>query len=275
MSRKRMYLRCLTKSWLAAKAFAALAVLVLVSGCGTASHLDLSLKTNAGLRARLSGDPVPVTIGVDEFIDLRPQSHGSDNKKYYSFFPGVLWVNIGTNLPEIYTAFTPFRTRALTSGVAEAVAHAIRQSGLCRKIVFLPVDPYAKVDYRLEGILRRTQVDERGYYYGFLMYAWILRLMGLPYVRYNVFLEVDLRLRSMQSNKIIWETKIAGCRTGKYHNVYSLTRGKEGKHCIAYYLSDILGAKLPAVLRDMKAALAAIAGPITAVEESKSREVEK
>ena len=70
MSRKRMYLRFLTKPWLPAKVLPIVAVLVVVSGCGTVSHLDLSLKTDAGLRAKLSGDPVSVTIGVDEFVDL-------------------------------------------------------------------------------------------------------------------------------------------------------------------------------------------------------------
>src|SRR3972149_6860897 len=119
-------------------------IAALVSAC-SASKLDLSLdfKNDKPLYA----SAFRKVLGVDEFIDIRPQAATSDAKKWSGFIPGTLW---------LYFLF--------------------------EKSVFLPNDRYASIDYRLEGILNRTTVRETGYYYGSSFYAWITRIVGLPYV---------------------------------------------------------------------------------------------
>jgi hypothetical protein len=226
---------------------------LLFAGCA-ASQLDFSL---AGSDSPPSAPPRvrPVVVGVDNFVDLRPQTRGSDNKKWLAFIPGILWLDIDSDVPEIYTAFTPFDSRPMPMNVARSIAQDIRNSGRFESVVFLPEDPYQEVDYRLEGVLRRTFVHERGYYYGSSIYAWATRVLGLPYVSYTVVLEVDLRLRSMASQEVVWSGRIAGDRHDKYYNVYWVAHGREGKHLIAYNFSKILGKALPRILQGLTEAV--------------------
>jgi len=226
---------------------------LLCVGCA-ASQLDFSLASNDPVQLGAT-DTRPVVIGVDNFVDLRPQKRGSDNKKWMAFIPGVLWLDIDSDVPEIYTAFTPFNSRPLAMNVARSIAQDIRQSGLFESVLFLPEDPYQETGYRLEGVLRRTFVHERGYYYGSSIYAWLTRVFGLPYVSYTVVLEVDLRLRSMATGEVVWSGQIAGERKDKYHNVYGVAHGREGKHLIAYNFSKIIGEALPRILQGLTQAV--------------------
>ncbi len=103
--------------------------------------------------------------------------------------------------------------------------------------------------------MRRSLVEETGYYYGSSIYAWVTRILGLPYVSYNMELEVDLRLCSINTNEILWKGTIAGTREDKYHNVYGLARGIDGKHIIAYNFSQIMSEQLPDILSGLRNAL--------------------
>ncbi len=229
------------------------ALAFLLTGCA-ASKLDLSLKSPS-TSYKVVERPLPVVIGVDSFVDLRPQTRGSDNKKWLGFIPGVLWIEIDSDIPEIYTAFSPFNSRPMNVSVAEAIADSMARSSLCERVVFLPENPYEKVDYRLEGILRRSLVQETGYYYGSSMYAWLTRILSLPYVSYRVTLEADLRLRSMRDNRIVWRGRISGSRQDKYHSVYDLARGKDGKHLIAYQFARIIEEQLNGIFKGMEQAI--------------------
>jgi len=226
---------------------------LLFAGCA-ASQLDFSLASSARMPVAATG-VLPVVIGVDNFVDLRPQLRGSDNKKWMAFIPGILWLDIDSDVPEIYTAFTPFNSRPMAMNVARSIAQDIRKSGLFESVVFLPEDPYQEAGYRLEGVLRRSFVHERGYYYGSSIYAWATRVFGLPYVSYTIALEVDLRLRSMATGEVVWRGQIAGERQDKYHNVYGVAHGKEGKHLIAYNFSKILDEALPRILQGLTQAI--------------------
>ena len=226
---------------------------LLLAGCA-ASQLDFSLASK-GSPPVMASKVRPVVIGVDEFVDLRPQLRGSDNKKWLAFIPGILWLDIDSDVPEVYTAFTPFNSRPMAMNVARSLAQDIRQSGLFQSVVFLPEDPYQEVGYRLEGVVRRTFVHERGYYYGSSIYAWATRVLGLPYVSYTVDLEVDLRLRSMATHEVVWSGRIAGQRRDKYYNVYAVAHGREGKHLIAYNFTKILAKALPGILQGMAQAV--------------------
>ena len=234
----------------------AIAICLLLTAC-SASQLDLSVRSPVPASALEDADRVPpdIVFGVDNFVDLRPQTRGSDNKKWMGFIPGVLWIEIDSDIPEIYTAFSPFDSRPFNSNVAEAIADALGQSGLCHSVVFLPEDPYRHIDYRLEGVLRRSLVQETGYYYGSGMYAWLTRIFGLPYVSYKIELKVDLRLRSMTTDKILWKGLIAGRREDKYHSVYDLAGGANGKHLIAYNFSRIISEQIPGILSGLRRTL--------------------
>jgi hypothetical protein len=220
---------------------------VSLGGCAP-SNLDFSLETGANITASTVASPADAVIGVDTFIDMRPQRRGSENKQWLGFIPGVLYLEIDSDLPEIYTAYSTFNSRPFTFSVSEAVTKAIADAGLCRNVVFLPEDPYARVDYRLEGVLRRSLVRETAYYYGSSVYAWVTRILGLPYVSYDIVLDVDLRLRSMETKEVVWVGKISGTREDKYHSVYGLAMGREGKDLLAYNFSRILSEQMPGVL---------------------------
>jgi hypothetical protein len=236
--------------------FLTIATGLLLGGCA-ASQLDMSVKSMVPVppNADTAEVPLQIVLGVDNFVDLRPQTRGSDNKKWMGFIPGILWIEISSDIPEIYTAFSPFNSRPFNFNIAKAIADITAQSGLCRTVVFLPEDPYRHIDYRLEGILRRSFVEETGYYYGSGIYAWVTRILGLPYVSYKMELELDLRLRSMTTNDVLWKGTIAGTREDKYHNVYGLARGMDGKHIIAYNFSQIMSEQLPGILSGLRKAL--------------------
>ncbi|MCD6197113.1 MAG: hypothetical protein J7K15_00880 [Deltaproteobacteria bacterium] len=236
--------------------FLTIATGLLLGGCA-ASQLDMSVRSVAPVPfdTDTAESPLQIVLGVDNFVDLRPQTRGSDNKKWMGFIPGILWIEISSDIPEIYTAFSPFNSRPFNFNVAQAIADTIGQSSLCRAVVFLPEDPYRHIDYRLEGVLRRSLVEETGYYYGSGIYAWVTRIFGLPYVSYNMELEVDLRLRSMTTNDVLWKGTIAGTREDKYHNVYGLAEGIDGKHIIAYNFSQIMSEQLPDILSGLRKAL--------------------
>ena len=223
---------------------AALAAILLLAGC-SAKSIDFSLDhlepgQDLAKASIHSDDAVNKTIGVDAFIDFRPQKRGSDSKKWMGFIPGVLWLEIDSDMPELYTAFSPFNSEKMNLSAARAVYGYMKSSGHYGQVIYLPIDPYREVDYRLEGVLYRTLVEETGYYYGSSIYAWVTRILGLPYVSYRVTLDMELRLRSLKDNKVVWKERFSGTMEDKYNNVYSLASGREGKHHIAYLFSKIL-----------------------------------
>lgn len=226
-------------------------ICLIISGC-SAPGLDLSLKEPYPCGEKTSARKnLDLSIGVDTFVDLRPQVRGSENQKWLGYIPGVLWIDIPSEMPEVYTAYSPYDSKPMQDNLTEAVAASLRDSGIFAEIIYLAQDPYKETDYRLEGILRKSYVNERGYYYGSSVYAWLLRIFGLPYVSYEVSLEADLRLRDMSTLEIIWQGKIKGRQTDKYNSVYQIARGKKGKQLIAYNFSAILHEQLPGLIDDM------------------------
>ncbi len=219
-------------------------LLLLANGC-SAPILDLSLRPVLLPPGNVA--PVAAVIGVDRFIDLRPQTRGDDNQKWLGAVPGVLWLNIATDQPELYTPYSFFNSRPLELSSAEAVTYALAEGRVADTVLFLPADPYHPVDYRLEGVLHRTLVRERCYYYGSFMYSWLTRIVGLPYVSYEIEFDLELRLRALKSGRVIWDERITGAREDKYNNVYSLTKGRDGKHLIAYNFAAILAERLPEI----------------------------
>lgn len=222
----------------------ALLLAPLLAGC-SAPLLDLSLRP-VNLPPP-DGPPVAAVIGVDRFVDLRPQTRGDDNQKWLGTVPGVLWLNIATDQPELYSPYSFFNSRPLELSTAEALAFALQEGRVADTVLFMPADPYRQVDYRLEGLLHRTLVRERCYYYGSFMYAWLTRIFGLPYVTYEIEFDLELRLREMKSGRLIWQDRVAGRREDRYNNVYRLAKGRDGKHLIAYNFAAILADRLPAL----------------------------
>ena len=227
-------------------------IAALVSAC-SASKLDLSLdfKNDKPLYA----SAFRKVLGVDEFIDLRPQAATSDAKKWSGFIPGTLWLDFISEIPDTYTGFSFYNSGPFKIGFAHAIYKDIEEARLFEKSVFLPNDRYASIDYLLEGILNRTTVRETGYYYGSSFYAWITRIVGLPYVSYEFSLDITLRLRRVDNNEIIWSHELKGGRVDKYYNIYQLTDGKEGKHIISYNFSEILKEQMPSALEGMRLAM--------------------
>ncbi len=224
-------------------------------GC-TAPQLDLSFKS------RLAVDGVQkastVTIGVEPFIDFRPQAHGSENQKWLGMIPGILWLKIGSDIPEIYTAFSPFNAKPISESMAEAVADLLKQSKIAGSVIYLPHYPRKKVDYRLEGHLRKTMLTETSYFYGSSLYAWATRVFGLPYVSYDVILDVELQLRENDTGKLLWKGCLAGHRRDKFYNVYQLAKGKDGKHVIAYNFSELLAEEFRRILPELRHVVAGL-----------------
>ncbi len=225
-------------------------LIVTCYGC-CASTLDFSLKVPKNVTIYNTKKPLPITIGVDKFVDLRPQLRGSDNKKWLGFIPGVLWVEIDSDIPELYTGFSPFNSKPFGFSIARAIYYDLKQTNAFKRIIFLPQDPYQKVEFRLEGILKKSLVKETGYYYGSSMYAWLTRIFGLPYVSYDISLIVQLRLRNLKNNKIFWHGTISGEIIDKYHSVYDLAKGRDGKHIIAYDFASIIDNSLKKLLPQM------------------------
>lgn len=213
---------------------------VLMSGCA-APQLDLSLSTSVMPYRKIGQTaPQPVVIGVEPFVDMRPQAHGSDNQKWKGLIPGILWLEVGTDIPEIYTAFSSFSSTPMNYSVALAVSEILNDSNVSKDVFFIPRNNHSDFEYRLEGVLHKSLVTETCYYYGSFMYAWLTRVVGLPYVSYGFKLDVELRLRKLSTNEIVWSQRINGSRVDKYYNVYSLSKGKEGKHLIAWNFAEIL-----------------------------------
>lgn len=232
-------------------------IFVFLSSCAT-SNLDLSLdfdSTKAYMEVPSEGASYKGVLGVDEFIDLRPQITTSDAKKWLGFIPGVLWIKFISEIPDTYAAFSSYNSGPFKMSVAHAIYTHIERNRIFEKIVFLPKDKYAKIDYRLEGVLNRTFLKETGYYYGSSFYAWVTRIIGLPYVSYEFSIDITLRLRRIDTNEIFWTYELKGGRTDKYYSVYQLTKGREGKHIISYNFSKILKAEMPSVLKSMKNAI--------------------
>ena len=232
-----------------------IAACVMLGGCA-ASQLDLSLKGIPLPQAAQQRYPLQAVVGVDSFVDLRPQLHGDDNKKWLGFIPGILWIDIDSDIPELYTSCAPYNSRPFNQTVAEGVTDALTRSGLVQTVAYMPADPYRAVDYRLEGVLRRSLVKETSYYYGSCMYVWLFRVLSFPYMSYNIQLEFDLRLRCVKDNQLVWQGRVEGSAEDRYQTVYSLARGRDGKHIIAYNFSRILSEKLPAVFAAMHDGLA-------------------
>ncbi|MBI4683894.1 MAG: hypothetical protein HY755_01710 [Nitrospirae bacterium] len=205
--------------------------------------IDSSVKSHRGI------------LGIDEFIDLRPQASTSDDKKWMGFIPGVLWLIIISETPDTYTGFSAYNSAPFPKAFAYAIYKNIEQNRLFERTLFLTRDRYEKIDYRLEGILNRTYLKETGYYYGSGFYAWITRIIGLPYVSYEFSMDVTLRLRSMDTNEIVWTYELKGNGKDKFNSVYRLTTGKEGKHILSYNISKIFEEQVPAVLESLRKTL--------------------
>jgi hypothetical protein len=229
-----------------------LAIIVFLPACAT-TQLDLSLDTDLS-----SESPVAAhdgILGVDEFIDLRPQVTTSDSKKWLGFIPGVFWLNIISEIPDTYTGFSDYRSGSFKVSFAKSVYKKMERDGLFKKTIFLPADKYAYADYRLEGLINRTFLRETGYYYGSGMYAWLTRIIGLPYVSYEIIIDVTLRIRRLDTNEILWTCDLKGNRIDKYNNIYQLNKGREGKHILAYNIAKILEEQMPVVIQSMRTAM--------------------
>lgn len=225
---------------------------LIISSC-TVSKLDLSLDFYTDPDNLLK--PHDGVLGVDEFLDLRPQATTSDAKKWIGFIPGVLWIEFISEIPDTYTVFSDYKSGPFTFAVAMAIYEDVKRKRLFEKTLFLPIDRYTKIDYRLEGILNRTFLKETGYYYGSGFYAWFTRIIGLPYVSYEFSIDITLRLRCMATNEIIWIHELKGSRIDKFNSVYKLTAGKEGKHILSYNFSEILKEQMPSTLKSMREAI--------------------
>lgn len=229
-----------------------IAVCVLISSCSSA-NLDLSLDFNAMPEEKTVSHKG--VIGVDEFIDLRPQITTSEAKKWMGFIPGVLWLEFVSDIPDTYTGFSSYNSSPFKMNIAHAIYKDFEKNMVFEKVVFLPKDRYAKIDYRLEGVLNKTFLKETGYYYGSGFYAWITRIIGLPYVSYEFELDVTLRIRDVKSNDIVWSCDLKGTRIDKFYNIYQLNSGKDNKHIISYNFSRIIESEMPNILKSIRETL--------------------
>jgi len=227
-------------------------VLVLLSSCA-ASKLDQSLDFSAGSYAPPRA--YQGILGVDEFLDLRPQGSTSDAKKWVSFIPGILWLEFITETPDTSTVFSSYDSFPFKTAYARAIYKYMKENNLFEKAVYLPEERYIKTTWRLEGLIKRTTLKETGYYYGSSFYSWFTRIIGLPYVSYEFSLDLTLRLRRLNDDKIIWTYDLKGARRDKYNNVYRLMKGKENKHVLSYNFSKILEEQMPSALNSLKKAL--------------------
>ena len=73
---------------------------ILVSACAP-SKLDLALDIQGS--PDNSVKPYHAVLGVDEFIDHRPQAASSDAGTWTGFIPGVLWLQFSPEIPDTST----------------------------------------------------------------------------------------------------------------------------------------------------------------------------
>lgn len=195
--------------------------------------------------------PLPVSIAVDEFIDIRPRMGTSDARTWIGFIPGVLWLNLSTEIPDSHTVATDYNAGAFGEAFALAFYEVIRKSAIFRDSYYLPVDRYVNYDYRLEGVVGRTHLTETVYYYGSGLYAWISRIIGMPYVSYYFEIEVELRLRRKRDNKIVWNYKVKEKSEDRMNSIYRLTNGVEGQNVISYNYSRMLKKHIHEILKGL------------------------
>lgn len=234
--------------------FACFVLLYLLTGCA-AKPLDLSLTPTASMEIITADKPLPVSIGVMPFIDSRPVRHGSDNTKWKGLIPGVLWLEISSDIPETYSAFSHYESKPLDRATTVATVEILKRSRLFTEVVDLHKEPDARPDYLLKGEVYQTLVNETGYYYGSCIYAWLVRVLGLPYVSFNVEYHIGLTLLQADTGKQVWKTEIKGSREDKFYSVYSISNGRDGKHVIAWNISDIFAEEFNKQAVDLKDAL--------------------
>jgi hypothetical protein len=196
--------------------------------------------------------PIDGALGVDEFIDLRPQGTTSDAKKWMGFIPGVLWLDFVSETPDTFTGFSSYNSFPYKSSLANAIYKNFSENQIFEKTFYLPEERYVKTKWRLEGVLRKSTVLERCYFYGSGFYAWCTRIIGLPYVSYEIDLHVTLRLRDLDNDRIVWTHELTGTRTDSYYNIYQLMIGKDEKHILSYNFSKILEEKMPIAVRSLR-----------------------
>lgn len=230
-------------------------MLLLVGGCA-AKPLGLSLNPTENMEVKVSQKQAQGSIGVVPFVDERPVRHGSDNTKWRGLIPGMLWIEISSDIPETYTAFSHYESKPLDRASSRAVVDILKRSGLFTEVIDLQKQPKASPQYRLNGVVYRTLVNETGYYYGSSIYAWLVRVLGLPYVSFNVEYHLGLSLTAVDSGNVLWQTEIRGAREDKFYSVYGVSRGRDGKHVIAWNLADILAEEFSQHVDELEAVLA-------------------
>ena len=222
----------------------------LLVGC-TAIPLDLSLSPTENMVIDSAPLQHTKSIGVSPFTDERPEMHGSDNAKWKGLLPGMLWIEISSDIPETYTPFSHYESKPLDRSTTKACINVLERSLLFAEVVDLQKRADAVTDYRLSGILYQTRVSETGYYYGSSIYAWLLRVLGLPYVSFKVEYHVGLMLTDVRTGDVLWQDDVKGSREDKFYTVYSVSNGRDGKHVIAWNIADILAdefnRKIPSI----------------------------
>jgi hypothetical protein len=229
-------------------------LLFLLSGC-TAQSLDLSLAPTPAMTIDTAQHQLPKSVGVAPFVDERPDRHGSDNAKWKAFIPGMLWIEISTDIPETYTPFSHYESKPLDRATTKACVNVLDRSLLFNRVIDLHKEPAAETDYVLSGVLLQTRVSETGYYYGSSTYAWLVRVLGLPYVSFNVEYHIGLTLIERKTGDAVWQTDLKGVREDKFYTVYSVSRGRDGKHVIAWNIADILAAAFNKEMAGLQQAL--------------------
>ncbi len=230
-------------------------MLFLIYGCA-AKPLDLSLVPTEGMQVKVSQKRAQGSVGVVPFVDARPVRHGSDNAKWRGLIPGMLWIEISSDIPETYTAFSHYESKPLERASSRAAVDILKRSGLFAEVIDLQKQPLASPQYRLTGVVYKTMVNETGYYYGSSIYAWLLRVIGLPYVSFEVEYHIGLSLAEADSGNILWQTKIKGAREDKFYSVYSVSNGRDGKHVIAWNMADIFAEEFSLHVAELQAVLA-------------------
>lgn len=216
----------------------AMVLLLLLSGCAT-PPLDLSLQPTDEMVIQSTGQSSAGAVGVVAFIDERPVRHGSDNAKWKGLIPGMLWLEISSDIPETYTAFSHYESKPLDRATTKATVAILQRSGLFTEVIDLHKQPKATPQYLMTGVVYKTYVNETGYYYGSCIYAWLVRVLGLPYVSFTIDYHIGLKLIDAASGAQVWQADIEGRRQDKFYSVYSISQGRDGKHVIAWNIADI------------------------------------